>query len=256
MPDKYVLPHDLAGEERRLALMSQLLDPFHRRLLLGLGLRSGWKCLEVGCGNGSVSRWMAQRVGPQGQVVATDVDLRYLKRLRAKNLDVRQQDILKQMPEAGRYDLVTARAVLHHIASPEEAIRHMVSALKPGGHLLLIEPDFLPTTATPSSLRVFWEGWLQWSRSVGINYFIGRTLPSLLTAAGVEDIAAEGTTAMYPGGSPWSEYWLETIAELKPRLLESSFMTRAVLTRFQRVYSDHKVWTSAITFIASSGTKS
>ncbi len=81
---------------------------------------------------------MAHEVGPRGQVIATDIDLRYLKRLRAKNLEVRQQDILQQMPEAGKYDLVTCRAVLHHIASPEEAIRNMVYALKPGGYLLLI----------------------------------------------------------------------------------------------------------------------
>ena len=256
MSDEYVLPHDLAGEQRRLALMSQLLDPLHRRLLLGLGLRSGWKCLEVGCGNGSMSRWMAHKVGPQGQVIATDVDLRYLKRFRTKNLEVRQQDILKQMPEAGRYDLVTARAVLHHIASPEEAIRNMVYVLKPGGHLLLIEPDFLPTIATPSSLRLFWEGWLEWSRSVGINYFIGRTLPSLLIAASLCDVAAEGTTEFYPGRSPWSKYWLETTSELKPRLLESRHITRAVLARFEGIYSDPKVWTSAITFVASWGTKS
>ena len=199
---------------------------------------------------------MAHRVGPQGQVIATDVDLKYLTRLRAKNLEVRQQDILKQVPETGTYDLVTARAILHHIASPRKAIRNMVSALKPGGHLLLIEPDFLPTEATPPSLRPFWEGWLEWSRSAGINYFIGRTLPSLLTAAGLREIAAEGTTEVYPGGSPWSKYWLDTTSELKPRLLESGCMTRAVLARFERTYSDPKVWTSAITFVASWGTKS
>ena len=198
---------------------------------------------------------MAHRVGAQGQVTATDVDLRYLKRLRAKNLNVRQQDILKQRPEAGAYDLVTARAVLHHLASPERAIRNMVYGLKPGGRLLLIEPDFLPTEATPPALRQFWEGWLAWSRSVGINYFIGRTLPSLLTAAGIGDIAAEGTTDLYPGGSPWSEYWLETTSELQPRLLESTYLTRPVLTRFRRIYSDPKVWTSAITFVGAWGTK-
>jgi tRNA A58 N-methylase Trm61 len=88
--DTYILPHTLTGERQRLALMSHLLDPLHQALLEKLGLRPGWRCLEVGCGNGSVSQWMATRVGPKGHVVATDIDLRYIDNLHAPNLDVRQ----------------------------------------------------------------------------------------------------------------------------------------------------------------------
>jgi 2-polyprenyl-3-methyl-5-hydroxy-6-metoxy-1,4-benzoquinol methylase len=168
--------------------MSQLLDPLHSTLLERLGLRPGWRCLEVGCGNGSISKWMATKVGPKGHVVATDIDLRYIDNLHAPNLEVRQFDILKDKPEPGKYDLVTARAILHHIASPKKAIQHMVQVLKPGGVLLSIEPDFLPATAaTPEPLRLFWQAWLQWSSSAGVNYFIGRTMPGLLATAGLDD---------------------------------------------------------------------
>jgi hypothetical protein len=132
----------------------------------------------------------------------------------------------------------------------------MVRALKPGGVLLSIEPDFLPTAAaTPEALRLFWQAWLEWSQSVGINYFIGRTMPGLLTTAGLDNVAAEGTTAMYRGDSPWAKYWLETIDELRPRLLESGSMTRPMLTHFHRSYTDTRLWTSAITFVASWGRK-
>ncbi len=55
--------------------MSRLLDPMHRRLLDGLGVTPGARTLEVGCGNGSVSSWLAGRVGPGGRVVAVDLDL-------------------------------------------------------------------------------------------------------------------------------------------------------------------------------------
>jgi len=54
-----VLRHDLSGEEQRLALMSHLLDPLERAHLQQLGLRAGWRCLEAGCGNGSISQWLA-----------------------------------------------------------------------------------------------------------------------------------------------------------------------------------------------------
>ncbi len=39
--------------------------------------------------------WLADQVGPGGRVVATDVDVTYLKRLNMPNLDVRQHDILR-----------------------------------------------------------------------------------------------------------------------------------------------------------------
>ena len=72
---KYVLDHHLEGEAARLALMSRLLDPMHRRHLESLGIGEGTRALEVGCGNGSISAWLAERVGPGGHVVAVDLDL-------------------------------------------------------------------------------------------------------------------------------------------------------------------------------------
>jgi SAM-dependent methyltransferase len=252
----YILPHELAGERQRLALMSQLLDPLHRRMLENVGLKPGLRCLEIGCGNGSISQWMSKKVGKAGHVVATDIDLQYVKRLGKSNLEVRPLDILKEKPEVSRYDLITARAVLHHIAKPEKAIRNMVQALKPGGVLLSIEPDFLSAIATtPPPLRAFWQAWLRWSQLVGVNYFIGREMPDILAAAGLQKVAAEGTTEIYPGGSPWAGYWLDTIGELKDRLLKSGYMSSLKLAHFERIYSNPDAWTSAITFVATWGKK-
>jgi SAM-dependent methyltransferase len=251
----YILPHDLSGERRRLALMSELLDPMHRTLLERLGLRPGWRCLEIGCGNGSISQWLATKVGPNGHVTATDLDLRFVDNLRAPNLEVRQLDILTDEVEVAVYDIVTARAVLHHVKSPKKALEHMVRFLKPQGILLSIEPDFLPATATrPEPLRAFWQAWLQWSSSVGIDYFIGRKMPALLSATGLDRVCAEGTTALYRGKSPWAQYWIETLQELQPRLIDSGYVSRPLLSRFKRLYSDPQIWTSAITFVASWGT--
>src|SRR5438094_9424275 len=73
---KYVLGHHLKGEGKRLALMSELLDPMHRRYINALGVvRPGARTLEVGCGNASISAWLAERVSPGGTAVAVDLDL-------------------------------------------------------------------------------------------------------------------------------------------------------------------------------------
>src|ERR1700691_1619534 len=97
--NEYILPHNLVGEQQRLALMSELLDPLHRSHIEQLGLRPGWRCLEVGCGNGSVSEWLAGRVAPGGHAVASDLDLRYIANLNVRNLEVRQLNILEDSVE-------------------------------------------------------------------------------------------------------------------------------------------------------------
>ena len=89
MPE-YVLGHHLEGEGKRLALMSELLDPMHRRYLQSLdAIKSDARTLEVGCGNGSISAWLARQVAPDGRAVAVDLDLSLVD-ARAPNLEFRK----------------------------------------------------------------------------------------------------------------------------------------------------------------------
>jgi ubiquinone/menaquinone biosynthesis C-methylase UbiE len=114
----------------------------HRRYIDALGVVTpGARTLEVGCGNGSISAWLAKRVSPDGTAVAVDLDLS-LVHVRMPNLELRKADIVAGPVERGTFDLVTARAVLHHLADAQAAIANMAVGLKPGGAILLIEPDF------------------------------------------------------------------------------------------------------------------
>lgn len=61
----YVLPHSIPQEDERLTLMSRMLDPQMCFRLEQIGVAEGWRCLEVGAGNGSISHWLAERVGPE-----------------------------------------------------------------------------------------------------------------------------------------------------------------------------------------------
>jgi 2-polyprenyl-3-methyl-5-hydroxy-6-metoxy-1,4-benzoquinol methylase len=211
MPE-YVLGHHLKGEGKRLALMSELLDSMHRRYLQSLDVvRSGARTLEVGCGNGSISAWLARQVAPDGRAIAVDLDLSLVD-VHLPNLEFRKEDIVAQPVELGGFDLVTARAVLHHVADAEKAIANLVASLRPGGAILLIEPDFLPVTiAEPPEVRAFWSGWLAWSHEQGIDYQIGRNLAPRLAALGLERISGTAETAIYNGTSLWADYWTQTV---------------------------------------------
>ena len=72
--------------------------------------------------------------------------------------------------EPNGFDLVTARAVLHHVADAEAATANLIASLRPGGALLLIEPDFLPVSiAEPPELRAFWTPGLRSRESEGLT---------------------------------------------------------------------------------------
>ncbi len=233
--------------------MSRLLDPMHRRHLERLGPGPGTRTLEVGCGNGSVSAWLAGRVAPGGRAVAVDLDLS-LTGADVPGLEFREADILAGPVEPGSFDLVTARAVLHHVADAEAAVANLVASARPGGAILLIEPDFLPVSiAEPAEIRAFWAGWLAWSREQGIDYFIGRRLPAMLSGRGLTNIEATAETALYHGRSDWAEYWRLTVTELRPRLVGSGHLDDRAIDGFLARCADPAWWTQTIAFTAVDG---
>lgn len=253
---EYVLPHQLAGEQQRLGLMAALLDPMERSHIRRLGLRPGWRCLEIGCGIGSISQWLAGEVGATGHVVASDIDVSYIAELTAPGLEVRRMDVLHDPMEANAYDLVVCRAVLHHLTAAREALERMIAALKPGGVLLSIEPDMLASTvAEPEILRMLWQGWMEWSVEAGIDYYIGRKIPAWLDRLGLEDVAGEGHTALFNGNSDWAKCWTMTIRELAPAMLQSGHVTEEMLEEFYVRFQDPHYWTSLISFTANWGRK-
>lgn len=125
-------PEDLEWE--RVGLFKDIYDPITTRRLEALGIQSGWWCIDVGAGCGSIAHWLAERVGPTGQVVAADLQRRLLRRTPLPpNVQVRQHHILTQDLESARYDLVLCRAMLMHVSQPELALGRMAAAVRPGG---------------------------------------------------------------------------------------------------------------------------
>ena len=81
---RYVLADaDEQTERERLGHLEAWLDPVTVRHLEVTGVGEGWRSLEVGAGGGSIARWLGERVGASGSVLATDIDIRYLAGLPA-----------------------------------------------------------------------------------------------------------------------------------------------------------------------------
>jgi len=140
-PD-YAFPHSAEDESRRLQLLEQRLDPLTQRRIQRLGVGKGARCLEVGGGRGSITRWLSEVVGPAGRVIATDLQLGFLAEIDAANVEVVRHDIRTDTFPPDSFDLIHTRAVLMHMSPGMDLLRRIVTWLAPGGWLMLEEPDF------------------------------------------------------------------------------------------------------------------
>ena len=208
-----------------------LLDPGTIRHLEALGVAEGWRCLEVGAGAGSVTEWLCQRVGHHGYVMATDLDVRFLEVLVRPNLHIHRHDIVRDDLPESQFDLVLSRLVLEHVQERREAVRRMVSALKPRGWLVCEDADNIsvglisPTDAGNRALFMKIEHAKDRVMAARGHLYCGRYLFGLLSAAGLIEIRAEGRVPfLYAGTEP--AYWkLLSVEQLRNDIVSAHLAT-------------------------------
>ena len=239
-------------EDDRLGLLEQLFDPLSRQRRTVV--QPGWRCLEVGAGRGSMAVWLAQQVGQQGHVVATDVDTTYLERLAVPNLEIRRHNILADPLdelEPGSFDLVCARLLLFWLAGKQEvAIRRMVDCLKPGGWLIDEDGDWgmvAPVdTAHPHYAR-YQQAWKNgdWWAARGYDPTFGRKLPILFERCGLINIHHEMSASVVQGGSPWGQWWLQSLEGIRASEQKDGSLTEEREQEYQTLipsFSDPSFW--------------
>jgi SAM-dependent methyltransferase len=133
VPQVYVFDNDSVQAVSHHGALSGLLDPFSATRTNGLLELKGARCLEVAAGGGGYAQWLADQVGDEGEVVATDIKPSHI--VPRSNLKVLQHDIVND-PVPGTFDLVHARLVLNHLPARREVLHTLASALNPGGILL------------------------------------------------------------------------------------------------------------------------
>lgn len=221
--NSYVMADVPAGpESERLALLEQWLDDSTIRRLDRLGAAPGQRCLEVGAGRGSIARWLAERVGTRGAVVAADIDPRFLTGVPA-NVEVRQVDVRSQDLGSGEFDLVHCRLLLMHLPEPQAVLGRFVAALRPGGVLLVEEGDhgLLHFDGHPSapalneslarSLRGMQDGGV-------MRPWFGRRVPAMLAALALKECGGEAETRLSTPGAPDYEWSCATYLSSAPKL--------------------------------------
>jgi SAM-dependent methyltransferase len=252
----YFSDHEWPDERRRLALMEQRYDPGTIRRLEAIGVTHGWSCLEVGAGGGSIARWLAQRVGQTGRVVATDLDTRFFEDAVAANVEVWRHDIAADPLPSEHFDLVHVRWVLDLLPDRERVIEKLIFALKSGGWLLDEEPDIFPTASGVwRAYRTLVEALATVTHSAGLDSEWARTLPAVLTAAGLVDVEADTEVDLFRGGSVMAESRTLSFEQLRAPALESGVISEAEFDRGLACLTDPDAWLMDFATVAAWGRK-
>jgi demethylmenaquinone methyltransferase/2-methoxy-6-polyprenyl-1,4-benzoquinol methylase len=109
------------------------------------GVRPGNRVLDVASGTGDLARAFARRVGPQGQVIMSDINGAMLRAGRDRLIDAGMlvPAVLcdaEKLPFAdAEFDLVSVAFGLRNMTHKDRALQELQRVLKPGGKLLVLE---------------------------------------------------------------------------------------------------------------------
>jgi SAM-dependent methyltransferase len=256
----YLYEHTWEQERRRLALLEEIFDPDSEDWLSRIPIPVGGTCLEVGGGAGSIAGWLCRRVGPEGRVVATDLEPEFLEERSEPNLEVRRHNIVTDDLETDTFDLIHARLVLEHLPERDEVLRRLVAALRPGGWLVLEEFDWCSMVPAPGSRGADLHGpgydiVRRIFRAAGIDQDYGRRLPLDFRAAGLVDVGAGGRAHMALGGTPAAEWWRISMARLVDQIRAAGGLSEEQVSEFVAAPAHEEYCTLLPTTVTAWGRK-
>jgi SAM-dependent methyltransferase len=200
-------------ERARLLALAAERDPTTCRILTDVGVTRGWRCCDVGSGAGTVAAWLAERVRPDGRVLALDVDTRF--HIADPRVEVHEMDVTTGEIGDAEFDLVHARGVLQHLHQREAVLDKMIAAAKPGGWIVITDSDWIEFDAQPLP-----EPFGELSRRMretsvqmhGFDATWGRRLLPALAERGLVDVHIDGSVYTMHGGTPSAEWYIGGLA--------------------------------------------
>jgi ubiquinone/menaquinone biosynthesis C-methylase UbiE len=235
-------------ELERLQAIERVFDPESRARIHTTGITADWQCLEVGAGAGSITQWLAAIVGERGRVVAVDLDTRFVSSLRLPNVEVLQADIRHLPLENNSFDLVHARYVLIHIPDFQVALSRMVDLLKPGGWIVIEEPDFSAAraifgeAAACQSVNRVNRAILQMFASRGMDYALGVNLPARFQRLGLQQLSVENNTPLSNGGSGVATVMKMSTMQLAEKYIATDEATHEDIEQYCQFADDRNSW--------------
>jgi SAM-dependent methyltransferase len=220
----------LAGqvsELERLKLQSRVWEPSGRRLLEEIGDGRGARAVDIGCGVMGWLRVLSEWVGPDGEVLGTDIDdamLAVAKEFVAEeslgNVTLVKDDLFATSLEPASFDLLHARYEITPLGRGPEQMTTYLRLVRLGGTVVLEDPDVAswhfnpPAPALEKLIALIVEAF----RRTGGDWDAGRKHLDLFRSFGIEANVRADVFAL-PPGHPYLRLPLQFATALEARLL-------------------------------------
>jgi ubiquinone/menaquinone biosynthesis C-methylase UbiE len=158
-----------------------------------LNLKAGDRVLDVGCGLGDDARELSALVAPGGQVIAVDASEAMIAEARRRSNNP-GQSVEFMVGDAhalefadGAFAACWSERVLQHLADPAGAVSQMVRVTRPGGRIVVFEPDH-STLVIDAADRAATRTMVLALADAIRSSWIGRSLFGLFLANGLADV--------------------------------------------------------------------
>lgn len=226
------------GESARLQRQADELAPESGALLDRVGVGTGDRVLDMGCGPRGILEMLSDRVTGSGWVVGIDADPTHVRMAselvadrRLGNVEVLCADARHTGLEAGTFDVAHARLLLVTLPEPAEVVAEMVRLTRPGGWVAGLEADaehaicYPPHPAFDRLCEIFT---LAFTRN-GASPQLGRRLSELYRRAGLRHVGFEARAAAYPPGHSRRTIRADLVRSMRPQILDMGLADAAEL---------------------------
>jgi ubiquinone/menaquinone biosynthesis C-methylase UbiE len=228
----------LPDYEPLLAAYHHAFAPELATMIASLPLCDGDQVLELACGDGAYTPWLAARVGPTGAVVGLDIDPAYLEVARQVVAREGLADTvrlvggaLERLPFAdGAFDAAWCAQSLFSLPEPIDAVRRMARVVKPNGLVAVLETDTLHQVLLPWPVDLElavraaeWRAFVEESAHPR-KFYVGRGLVGVFREAGLTEVeartfASDRQAPLGPAERAFLEHYLADLLErVAPRL--------------------------------------
>ena len=234
MAGEYILGNR-DNEITRLEMQATLFEPLTKQTLLNAGLKKGMRCIDIGCGTGSVTRLMANLVGKTGRVVGVDIDNRYLQYCNRnissmQNIEFVHDDICKsQLDSEERFDIVYSRFMFHHLTDRREAVRSMKRLTKKGGTIMIQDLDHAPGSwlcyPENKAVNTLRKVYVALIKKGGGDPMVGRKLYKLLVDDSLDANMDCFSPCILMSHEPYSSLGWQLAESIKPQILDQGLQS-------------------------------
>lgn len=232
----------------RLLTQAEAYEPQANWLLDRIEIQPGWRAVDIGCGPIGILNLLSKRVGPQGSVVGLEREARFVEMAKAEvakrglvNVQMTEADALKTGLEKESFDLVHERLVMINVSARDAFLTEMLSLLRPGGTVALEDVDNVSWLCQPA--HPSWDILLNAFHTVfhagGGDGFIGRRLPVLLHAAGVQNIQIKVTVETPALGDYRRTHLIALIDSIRDKVIAKGLLNETELKEHKEALAQH-----------------